>query len=147
MRDEERTGLRDGAPETIGAAAIPVYFHAGPITGDYTYDISGRGSVHFHVTLYGPIDVRPVRKALTRRFGGFRRCDVVCFGGPLGQAGEWGVLHAEITVPLLPTRVLDDFTKRLIGHIYLQHSGCRPKEDPRDGSAPLGKPLQQYRVR
>jgi hypothetical protein len=98
-----------------------------------------------HVTLYAPIDERPIRKALIRRFGGFKRCDVMCFGEYVGKAGEWGVLHAEIDAPMLPPELIDDFVKRLIEHVYLQHTGCVAR-DPRTGMGPLGRPLQTYRV-
>ena len=137
--------MRSSGPTAVVGAAEPTYYHIGPVTGDYVFDINGRGTIHMHVTLYAPIKVRPIRKALMRKFGGFKRCDVLCFGEYVGKAGEWGVLHAEIEVPLLPLDVIDDFVRRLIEHVYLQHTGCTAR-DPRLGMGPLGRPLQTYRV-
>jgi len=141
-----RRALRDRKPDEVVGAAVPIYYHIGPITGDYVYDIKGRGTIHMHVTLYAPIDDNPIKKALIRKFGGFKRCDVLCFGEYIGETGEWGVLHAEIDAPLLPVSVIDDFVRRLIEHVYLQHSGCRAR-DPETGMGPLGRPLSTYVLR
>jgi len=145
LTEEERESMRDSGPSEVVNAAQPVYYHIGPITGDYVYDILGRKTIHMHVTLYAPIDDRPIKKALRRKFGGFKRCDVLCFGEYVGKAGEWGVLHAEVEIPMLPLKVIDDFVRRLIKHVFLQHNGCSGQE-MLAGLGPLGKPIFAYQV-
>jgi len=127
----------DASPETVSAFAQPEYWHAGPITANFTFDIYGRDSVHFHVTLFAPIDVRPLRQATKRMFGGFKRCDCIYFGGPINDAGELGVVHIEIEVPFMPVSALRAFTIRLLRHIYLQHCGSPFRNEPREGMAPI----------
>ena len=143
---DRRERLRGSGSETVTNAAVPTYYHAGPITGDYVHDIAGRGSLHFHVTLYKPIAIRPVRSAFQKYFGGFRRCDQVLFPGPVGNVGELGVLHAEIDIPLMPPEHIRRFLIRLIQYIFHDHTGCEAIDPPRDGAGPLDKPIQPTRI-